>query len=270
MSKGSKRNKLEIRTHALPDGQRCEIRANSDGSRTISGYAATFNTLSKPMGGFREKIDSAAFDDTLKDGTRKFLLYSHDWSKPLANTAAGTLKLSTDDVGLRFVASLNNTTLGKDVVKDIEARNLTDMSFGFTTRDDDWQQKDGGIVRTLKDIDLKEISLVADGAYSQPFVSLRSCPAEIRSFFDDVDNIDFDSSDDEADDEGYDTEDDDVDPVTGKKKKVSAEDEEDEGFDTGNGVDLAFDPGLDIDNDAFDSLRHAQVAEGLRRAVCGF
>ena len=39
------------------------------------------------------------------------------------------------------------------------------MSFGFWTRKDTWDTSSGEKIRTLHDVDLREISIVADPAY---------------------------------------------------------------------------------------------------------
>ena len=52
-----------------------EVRAQDDGKKTLRGYAATFNSLSENLGGFREKIDPGAFADSIVDGAR-FLHHS--------------------------------------------------------------------------------------------------------------------------------------------------------------------------------------------------
>ncbi len=65
------------------------------GTGTLVGYAATFDSLSSDLGGFKEKISRGAFKNTIKsDDVRA--LFNHDSNFVLGRTTAGTLKLSED------------------------------------------------------------------------------------------------------------------------------------------------------------------------------
>jgi hypothetical protein len=52
MKNNKRHNQKEVRVRVAP--QRFEVRSNADGSRSISGYAASFNDLSQDLGGFKE------------------------------------------------------------------------------------------------------------------------------------------------------------------------------------------------------------------------
>jgi HK97 family phage prohead protease len=73
-------------------------------TRMYEGYAAKFNSRSLPLGftGFCEKIDSKAFDETHAKGLDVRFIFNHNPSNGGGAHPAGTLKLSRDDVGLRF------------------------------------------------------------------------------------------------------------------------------------------------------------------------
>src|ERR1035441_9703279 len=83
----------EVRIHLA--SQRFEIRKNSDGSRSISGYAATFGDLSEDMG-FREVVKPGAFKQSLKDNPDVLCLYGHDDNQILGRVASGTLEIAED------------------------------------------------------------------------------------------------------------------------------------------------------------------------------
>lgn len=256
--------KLERRIHTLPSGQKFEVRANADGTRTVSGYAAVFNSLSKDLGNFRERIQPGAFKQTLTDNPDVFLLYAHSMDNvPLGRTKASTLSLREDSNGLAFKATLPNTQLARDLAVSMERGDVDAMSFGFCVppNGDDWQQTDDGLIRTLRSVMLSEISIVPMPAYNDTTVNIRSCPPEFRSALG-TDVIDFDTTDDEADDDP--DSDDDIDPVTGKKRKKKSDDDDEEEDQQDD------DPGLDIGDDSFDSLRCARLAQELRRAVIGY
>jgi hypothetical protein len=84
----------------------------------------------------------------------------------LGSTRAGTLTLKEDEVGLRVIASLPDTTYGRDAKVSIQRGDVTGFSFGFTVPagGDSWSAD--GSERTLKSVRLMEVSTgVAFPAY---------------------------------------------------------------------------------------------------------
>ena len=138
--------------------------------RKLEGYAATFASEAD-LGAFRERISLGAFRDALSNDI--LALLDHDQSKVLGRTRTGTLELREDDRGLAFSLSLPDTQAGRDVQALAERGDLGGMSFGFKVPDggEEWS----GDTRTLKSIDLREISVVsAWPAYEGTEVALRS------------------------------------------------------------------------------------------------
>lgn len=147
----------------------------TNGKRTLTGYAATFNNLSHDLGGFKEKITPGAFARSLHSNPDVMALSEHDSKKGiLGRTKAGTLRLSEDNVGLRFECDLPDTSLGRDVATSVARGDLDSMSFGFVAKDDDWQRSGGDTIRSLKDVDLFDISVVGNPAYPNTSVQMRS------------------------------------------------------------------------------------------------
>jgi uncharacterized protein len=147
-----------------------ELRAVA--GRRLQGYAATFNTPAQ-IGHFREIINRGAFARSLRGGSDILLLSDHDPKKVLARTTADNLVLAEDDRGLHFEATLPETTAANDVLALVTTRTAGGMSFGFLVpaNGDSWS----GDTRTLRDVDLLEISVVsAFPAYSNTEVSARS------------------------------------------------------------------------------------------------
>ena len=154
-----------------------EIRMDSqeDGSEPkIVGYAAKFNSLSHDLGGFREKIEPGAFSRALSEGQDVRALVDHDPGKIIGRSTSGTLRMLEDDHGLRVEIDPANTTAGRDIMESITRGDVTGMSFGFTVKDDDWQIVDGENIRTLRDMDLFDVSVVTFPAYASTEVALRS------------------------------------------------------------------------------------------------
>ena len=166
---------MELETRACNQAVTAEERA--DGEKTIKsivGYAAVFETLSENLGGFREKIAKGAFDPVLSDDVRA--VFNHDPSFILGRTAAGTLKISVDDTGLRYEVEPPDTQGANDLLTSIARGDVTQSSFSFQVDEDDWQEDDEGrVVRTIKSFaKLRDVSPVTFPAYPDATVGVRS------------------------------------------------------------------------------------------------
>ena len=138
--------------------------------RRVEGYAATFGT-DADLGGFRERIAPGAFRAALSGDVLAML--DHDPGKVLGRTKSGTLRLTEDARGLAFSLDLPDTQAGRDVLALAERGDLGGMSFGFMVPEggDEWR----GNVRTLKQVDLREISIVqAWPSYPDTEIALRA------------------------------------------------------------------------------------------------
>jgi HK97 family phage prohead protease len=181
MSKKVKSPRVERRANR----ETIEVRTNADGSKSIRGIAIPFNSKSVDLGGFVEIVSPTALDRTLKETPDVLLLRQHDEGTVMSRTTSGTLKLTVTKRGLEFEANLSaKSTLAMDTADAISRGDLDAMSFGFNIHGpegDDWADVKGQLVRTLRDIDLAEISCVSWPAYKASSVSLRSCPPALRS-----------------------------------------------------------------------------------------
>lgn len=134
----------------------------------ISGYAAVFGQDTVIGNEFRERIDPKAFDRTLRESPDVVALLDHDTGRVLGRTAAGTLKLRPDRIGLRFSLKIDETTPeGQSALGTIRRGDVRGMSFGFRVRVEEWL--DGGHrlpLRVIKDCDLFEITATAFPAYA--------------------------------------------------------------------------------------------------------
>src|SRR5690625_2621394 len=73
----------------------------TDDGVNLSGYITKFDDRAEIFG-FYETINKKAFDNTLKEDRNILALFDHDTSKILGSTRSGSLKLSTDETGLKF------------------------------------------------------------------------------------------------------------------------------------------------------------------------
>lgn len=150
-----------------------ELRATGDGSNVATGYAAVFNRSSEDLGGFTESVAPGAFDKTLREAD-VVALWNHDEQDLLGRTSARTLRLATDDVGLRYEIDLPDTTAGRDLGVLLERGDVRGSSFAFRTIADVWEEDEESIHRTLKEVQLYDVSPVTRPAYPDTTSALRS------------------------------------------------------------------------------------------------
>lgn len=154
-----------------------EIREiQEDEGLILEGYIAKFDTFTELWQGFYEKIDRNAFDDTISDGHNIFLLYNHNYDKPLASTRNNTLILSVDEIGLKFRAKINEKlSYAKDTYELVNSGECRGCSFGFIAIEDDYlydSQKDE-VKRTLLKVELFEGTITPIPAYDTTIVQAR-------------------------------------------------------------------------------------------------
>lgn len=158
-----------------------EVRAASDDTLTVSGYAAVFDDITD-IGYFKERIARGAFEGVMQDDVR--LLINHT-GVPLARTTNGTLDLEVDDTGLRYTARLADTTEGRDLYKLIKRGDISQSSFAFTIADEDWDRKAN--LRTITRMgQLLDVSPVTYPAYPTTTVAARAKAADTTDPGDEV------------------------------------------------------------------------------------
>jgi len=138
-------------------------RADVNG-QTIAGYAAVFNSPSEDLGGFIEYIAPGAFDSVMNDDVRGF--YNHDYNYLLGRASSGTLRLSTDERGLRYEIDLPNTTYANDLIELMRRGDVNQSSFAFMIESDNWSVRDKQNIRTITKISrLIDVAPVVIPAY---------------------------------------------------------------------------------------------------------
>lgn len=152
-----------------------EIRAASEGHPPrLVGYAAVFNSQSEDLGGFREVILPGAFDRAIREAHDVRALVNHNPDKLLGRTSSGTARLAVDARGLLVEVDVPDTQDGRDTETLVRRGDLSQMSFAFRTRADQWRTQDGEPLRELLDVELFDVSVVAYPAYPATEVSARA------------------------------------------------------------------------------------------------
>ncbi len=124
---------IERRDFAFEDDNELVVESRADGRAAIVGYAAVYNRLSLDLGGFKEEILPGAFDKILGRQRGKgdvVALFNHDSNIVLGRTSSGTLELSSDEKGLRYVVT--PPVSRADVLELIQRRDVRGSSFAFT------------------------------------------------------------------------------------------------------------------------------------------
>lgn len=145
-----------------------------NGTPTIEGYFAVFNSIYEIAPGMTESVAPGAFSKTLAGDIRA--LTNHDTTLVLGRTKAHTLELLEDEHGLWGKISINP--------KDADAMNLYERvkrgdvdqcSFGFdiVSEETDFRE-DCSVHWTIQDVMLYEVSCCTFPAYQETNISARS------------------------------------------------------------------------------------------------
>lgn len=152
-----------------------EVRAASIDSRTVTGYAALFNSASQNLGGFIEYIDRDAFNEALPVSDVR-ALFNHNDNYILARSSSGTLQLEIDERGLKYTFEAPNTTAGNDLLESLKRGDISQSSFGFTVDTDNWEYRGDDLpaVRTITKVKrLYDVSPVTFPAFNNTTVAIR-------------------------------------------------------------------------------------------------
>jgi hypothetical protein len=131
----------------------------------IKGYAALYDSPTTIAGEFVEQIAPGSFTKTIANGD-VVALVAHDWGRVLGRQSAGTLRLKDTPLGLYFELDADTTTpSGQEALGNVRRRDVKGCSFGFRVLWDDWTDDGPMPMRTIREIELYEISVLANPAY---------------------------------------------------------------------------------------------------------
>lgn len=167
------------------------------GTQKIVGVASVFfdgtrDTEFELWPGVFERIMPGTFDRASRaDEPSVVALFNHNPTLLLGRTnrqaGEGTLRLSTDKVGLNYDVDVADTTTSRDVVEHITRGDLEGSSFGFQVMGEDWRTEDGVEIREITDVRLFDVSPVTFPAYTATSTGVRDAAgamAEARASYD--------------------------------------------------------------------------------------
>lgn len=142
---------------------RVEVRNNKI---LIDGYVNAVERTSKVLydtrGQFVEKIRAGVFQRALEKTDNVRVLLDHEQDRELADTKSGKAKLFEDNIGLRAIVEIDD----EEVIEKAKSNKLRGWSFGFLCNKEDRTTNEDGIEeRTIRDLDLLEVSIIDDKKY---------------------------------------------------------------------------------------------------------
>ena len=179
---------MEIERRITISDATIEYRDAENGEKrpVIMGYAAVFNTESRVLNGFVERMHPNAFDEVLATSPDVIGVFNHDRNMLLGRTSNGSLKLTADGYGLRYELMPNErTSVGRDVVEWVKDRTVVGSSFAFAVRKDgtgdSWTRNERGMqCREVKKVALLEdVGPVVRPAYAASSVVVSRRALEI-------------------------------------------------------------------------------------------
>lgn len=158
-----------------------------DGGHWVGGYASVFMPRqSRNLGGFVEQVANHAFEEARAGDWHDVVCrFNHDSNYVLGTTAAHTLTVTTDRIGLHYDV-LPPEARG-DVLELVRRGDIRYSSFAFRCNPggDEWAMTEQGFpVRTLHSVELLDVSPVLSPGYPDASVAVRSTNAALRSFAD--------------------------------------------------------------------------------------
>ena len=167
------KQQIEYRDKGLPE---IELREHDTEGVKIGGLGIPFGQWSEDLGGFREQILPGAFTVSIEtDDIRS--LFNHDSNFVLGRKSANTLRLSEDERGVSYEVDVPDTQWARDLTESIRRGDIRENSFGMFVADDVWEERDGGMWRTIRVAALQEVGPQPFPAYTQGDVSVRSLEA---------------------------------------------------------------------------------------------
>ena len=189
----------EIQRRYLPRAaQQIRLQERADGALPlITGYASVFYRADDPGTEYEmwaadewgprvvERIMPGAFDRALKEDDVRGL-FNHAATVVLGRSAAGTLRLSVDAVGLRYEIDPPDTQAARDLIANLRRGDISGSSFAFLPRDTVYTDivADRKVTQTVierRDVQLFDVGPATFPAYSGATSSARAADSDLAA-----------------------------------------------------------------------------------------
>jgi HK97 family phage prohead protease len=146
--------------------------------RIIQGRAVVYNSMSNELrtsngDKFKEIIQPGALSDSL--ASNDILAFKeHNPEMLLGRKSAGTLMLEDRADGLYVSINVPETSYGEDTLISAMRGDLKGFSFGFNSPKAKTYSRSGEKIREISSLNLREVSIVANPAYNETSLSVRS------------------------------------------------------------------------------------------------
>jgi len=143
-----------------------EVKEINEEEGTFTGYAATFSKVPDSYG---DIIDKGAFSKTLKEhGKRVKILWNHNTMEPIGKP----IEMSEDENGLLVKGKLSlGVQRAREVLSLMKDDVINEMSIGYDTITEKFDDAIGSKVRHLKEVKLWDVSPVTFAANPEATIS---------------------------------------------------------------------------------------------------
>ena len=166
--------------YGAANGAGLELRAESDGGFRLRG-AFPYAVEAELVPGRFELFEARAFSGRINDDGDIHLLSGHEFNRPLASRASGSLDVTDTDEALVIEARVDaGTSWASDFLAAHKAGLVKGLSPGFRVPagGEVIERRGNGLLRRITRAELHEISVVTRGAYPAAQVEARSWAAE--------------------------------------------------------------------------------------------
>jgi HK97 family phage prohead protease len=161
------------------------MRASETDDMLVEGYALKFDQetqIGEGKWGFKERISRTALDGAELDDV--VFNFNHNNNDILARTKNGSLQLTVDNIGLKIVAKIIDTTAGRDIYRMIKDGLIDRMSFRARVKDQRWEPRKPGKMDSVEIRRFRrffDVAAVSFPAYNDTMIVARSEEMALRN-----------------------------------------------------------------------------------------